>query len=50
MKFHKGSAATSPQYLRAQVRHISAPMDGKPDNHMVVGLLFLEKLGEEGWV
>lgn len=49
VKFHKGSAAIPPQYFKAQIRHISEPVDGTPENHMIVGLLFLEKLDEEAW-
>lgn len=48
-KYHKGSAATEPQYIKVQVRQISAPVNGKPENHMVVGLLVLEKLGKHAW-
>jgi hypothetical protein len=47
IKYHKGNTATEPQYIKVQVRHISAPVNGRPENHMVVGLLFLEKLGQD---
>jgi|JFJP01.1.fsa_nt_gi hypothetical protein len=42
-KYHKG-IATEPQQLRVEIRHISTPANGKPENHVIVGLLFLEKL------
>ena len=50
VKYHKGSATTEPQYIKVQVRHISAPVTGKPENHMVVGLLFLEKLRQDQFI
>jgi hypothetical protein len=47
VKYHKGNSAIEPQYIKVQVRHISTPINGKPENHVVVGLLVLEKLGKE---
>lgn len=44
VKYHKGIATTESQHFKVQVRHISAPADGRPENHVIVGLLFLEKI------
>lgn len=42
-KYYKGIAATPPEHLKVQIQHISAPAGGKPENHVIVGLYFLEK-------
>lgn len=43
-KYYKGIAATPPEHLKVQIQHISAPAGGKPENHVIVGLYFLEKM------
>ncbi len=39
-----GDAATPPEHLKVQIQHISTPAGGKPENHVIVGLYFLEKI------
>ncbi len=43
-KYYKENAATPPENLKVQIQHISAPAGGKPENHVIVGLYFLEKM------
>lgn len=42
-KYYKEDAATPPEHLKVQIQHISPPFSGKPENHVIVGLCFLEK-------
>lgn len=43
-KYYKDDAATPPEHLKVQIQHISTPFSGKPENHVIVGLYFLEKI------
>ena len=49
VKYHKGSVTSETQHFEAQVRHISLPGNGKPENHMIVGLSFITEIGGEGF-
>ncbi|MEE4365311.1 MAG: hypothetical protein V2J08_15340 [Desulfotignum sp.] len=43
-KYYKENAAIPPEHLKVQIQHISTPAGGKPENHVIVGLYFLEKI------
>ncbi len=42
MKCHKGNATPAPQNLRVEIKHISKPVNGKPENHLIIGLYIIE--------
>lgn len=44
MTYFKGSEAIPSQCLKVEIRHISDPAKGKPENHLIVGLHILERL------
>lgn len=47
VNYHQGTAAMSARNFRVKVRHITFPATGIPKKHVIVGLYFLEKTGEE---
>ncbi|MCP4023547.1 MAG: PilZ domain-containing protein [Desulfobacteraceae bacterium] len=47
MKYYKGDAAPSPQLFKVEIRHISQPANGKPYDHMIIGLLILETIEDQ---
>jgi hypothetical protein len=42
VNYHEDSVPMAVQHQTVQVRHISFPPTGIPENHMVIGLRFLE--------
>jgi hypothetical protein len=42
VNYHEDSVPMTVQHQTVQVRHISFPPTGIPENHMVIGLRFLE--------
>ncbi len=45
VEYHQGNVTSAPLHLKVEIRHISAPDNEKPGNHLMVGLYVLEKLG-----
>jgi hypothetical protein len=44
IKYYKENVSAEPLHLKVQIQHISAPFSGKPENHLIAGLYFLEKI------
>ena len=46
MQFHASDATRSPEHLKVEIRHISAPDGGRPRGHLIIGLYVLERIDE----
>lgn len=44
MAVHLGDDRTRPEYVSAEVRHISEPVEGQHPNHSIIGLYIRERL------
>lgn len=47
VNYHEDTSPVTVQHRNVQVRHIYFPATGIPENHMIVGLRFLEQNGDQ---